>query len=78
MKCLSKLEVLVRKFDALINFLLGKFQWFTLICYIMAFTSGGFIIYTYDYNVIKPSILCEDPLGSGIFSSCTIQSVCDK
>ena len=29
-----------------------------LVFYVMAFTSGGFIIYMYDYNVIKPDLLC--------------------
>jgi len=34
-----------------------------LIFYVMAFTSGGFVIYMYDYNVAKPDLLCKDTQG---------------
>ena len=34
-----------------------------LVFYVMAFTSGGFIIYMFDYNVKKPDLLCQDPQG---------------
>jgi|LauGreDrversion4_2_1035121.scaffolds.fasta_scaffold375278_2 hypothetical protein len=47
-----------------------------LIFYVMAFTSGGFIIYMYDYNVIKPDLICYDPQGN--FQSCNSTYVCDN
>ena len=44
----------------------------------MAFTSGSFIKYIYDYNVMKPAYLCESPLDSGNYSTCSSDQICDN
>jgi hypothetical protein len=45
--------------------------------YIMAFISGGYIIYTFDYLVMKPAYLCRME-GSSDFISCTSVEICQR
>ena len=48
-----------------------------LMIYIMAFTSGSFIKYIFDYNVMKPVYKCEDALNPGVFNiTCTSDDIC--
>lgn len=46
-----------------------------LAMYVMAFTSGGFLLYLYDYLVMKPAYLCQKEAGAP-FESCTAQEIC--
>lgn len=55
---------------------IGIFQVLTLVSYILAFTSGSFILYCFDYNMAKPSYLCEQ--NNGQFETCTVDYICDQ
>lgn len=46
-----------------------------VIMYIMAFTSGSFVIYSFDYLILEPSYLCQNSPESQ-FESCTTQAIC--
>jgi hypothetical protein len=56
------------------DYIIGKFQAFMLVMYIMAFTSGSYFCYCYDYLVAKPSYLCET--NGGPYVSCTASEIC--
>lgn len=42
----------------------------------MAFVSGGFVIYSYDYLTEKPIYKCERIQNSGEFLTCTADEIC--
>lgn len=42
----------------------------------MAFVSGGFVIYSYDYLTEKPIYRCERVQDSGVFVVCTSDEIC--
>ena len=49
-----------------------------LIIYAMAFSSGGYVCYSFDFFTTKPAYLCENPIGSGKFESCNADVICSK
>jgi hypothetical protein len=42
----------------------------------MAFVSGGFVIYSYDYLTEKPIYRCEKVPNSGEYVICTSDEIC--
>jgi len=45
----------------------------------MAFISGGFLIYNFDYLTEKPQYICESNRGSGIYDlPCTSDEICEE
>ena len=44
----------------------------------LAFVSGGFAIYSFDYLTEKPVYRCERKPGSGNYEVCTAEEICDS
>ena len=48
-----------------------------LICYILAFSAGGYTNYIYDNLVLKPALVCKNET-TGAYESCEVDYVCSN